>query len=78
MIGNINEEVLHKVKDERNIQYTIKQGRLTALVTSCANCLLEHFTEGKDRRNGKKIQKHEEEELSSYWMILGKRDNTRN
>jgi hypothetical protein len=30
-----NEEVLHNVKEERNILHTIKDGRLTGLVTSC-------------------------------------------
>jgi hypothetical protein len=30
-----NEEVLHRVKEERNIVHTIKEGRRTALVTSC-------------------------------------------
>jgi hypothetical protein len=30
-----NEEVLHRVKEERNILHTIKKERLTGLVTSC-------------------------------------------
>jgi hypothetical protein len=30
-----NEEVLHRVKMERNILRTKKEGRLTGLVTSC-------------------------------------------
>jgi hypothetical protein len=30
-----NEEVLHRVKEERNIVHTIKEERLTGLVTSC-------------------------------------------
>jgi hypothetical protein len=34
--GVRNEEVLHRVKEERNIVHTIKKrGRLTGLVTSC-------------------------------------------
>ena len=31
-----NEEVSHGVKEERSILHTIKEGRLTELVTSCA------------------------------------------
>jgi hypothetical protein len=31
----INEEVLHRVKEDRNIVHTIKDERLTGLVTSC-------------------------------------------
>jgi hypothetical protein len=30
-----NEEVLHRVKEERNIVHTIEEERLTGLVTSC-------------------------------------------
>jgi hypothetical protein len=30
-----NEEVLHRVKKERNILQRVKEGELTALVTSC-------------------------------------------
>jgi hypothetical protein len=31
-----NDEVLQRVKKEKNILQTIKEGRLTGLVTSCA------------------------------------------
>ena len=30
-----NEEVLLRVKEERNIIHTVKEGRLIALITSC-------------------------------------------
>jgi hypothetical protein len=33
--GVKNLEVLHRVKKERNTQLTVKEGRLTGLVTSC-------------------------------------------
>ena len=33
--GVKNSEVLHGVKKERNIPLTVKEGRLTGLVTSC-------------------------------------------
>jgi hypothetical protein len=39
-----NEEVLHRVKEERNIVHTIKR-RLTGLVTSCVRTA--YVTEGK-------------------------------
>jgi hypothetical protein len=39
-----NEEVLHRVKEERNIVHTIKEGRLTALVTSCVGTVFrKHY-----------------------------------
>jgi hypothetical protein len=38
--GVRNEEVLHRVKEERNILHTIKRKRLTGLVTSCAETAL--------------------------------------
>jgi hypothetical protein len=46
-----NEEVLHTVKEDRNIVDS-KQGRLAGLVTLRRNCLLKHFfikgkTEGR-------------------------------
>jgi len=31
----VRDEVLHRVKDERNILHTVKRGRLSGLVISC-------------------------------------------
>ena len=39
-----NEEVLQRVKDERNVLLAVKEGRLTELVT---NCLPKHVIELK-------------------------------
>jgi hypothetical protein len=43
-----NEEVLHRVKEERNILQTIKRrkGKRTAQILS-KNCLLKHVIKGK-------------------------------
>jgi hypothetical protein len=35
-----NEEALYRVKEERNILHTIKEGRLTGLLTSCVETAL--------------------------------------
>lgn len=65
-----NEEILHGFKEERNILLTIKEGRLTALVTLCRNCFRTHALKRKmdvnidvTARRGKKI-------VSSKWMTL--------
>jgi len=44
----LKNEVLHRVKEERNFLQTVKLGRLPGLVTSYVwNCLLQHVIEGK-------------------------------
>jgi hypothetical protein len=35
-----NADVLHRVKEERNILHTVKERRLTGLVTSCIGTAL--------------------------------------
>jgi hypothetical protein len=43
-----NEEVLHRVKEERNILHTIKRRRAKWIgYTLRRNCLLKHIIEGK-------------------------------
>ena len=43
-----NEEVLHRVKEERNILYTVKRRKANSIGhILCRNCLLEHVMEGK-------------------------------
>ena len=43
-----NEEVLHRVKEERNILYTVKRRKANWIGhILCRNCLLEHVMEGK-------------------------------
>jgi hypothetical protein len=41
-----NEEVLHRVKEERNILHTIKRRKANWIVhILCRNCLLKHVIE---------------------------------
>jgi replicative superfamily II helicase len=43
-----NEEVLHRVKVERNILHTIKRRKIDWIGhILCRNCLLKHVVEGK-------------------------------
>jgi hypothetical protein len=43
-----NEEVLHRVKEERNIVHTIKRRKANWIVHILRrNCLLKHVIEGK-------------------------------
>jgi hypothetical protein len=41
------EEVLHRVKKERNILYAIERRKANWIDHICRNCLLKHLTEGK-------------------------------
>jgi hypothetical protein len=43
----VKNEVLHRVKEERNVLHTKKEGRVTGLVVLQGNCLLKHVIEGK-------------------------------
>ena len=56
-----NEEVLHRVKEERNTLYTVKIRKANWIGHFfCRNCLLKHFVERKDRgknRNDGKARK---------------------
>jgi hypothetical protein len=61
-----NEEVIQRVKGERNIQRTIKR-------KNPRNGLLTHVIEGKVERAGRW-----EEDVSSYRVILRKREGTLN
>jgi hypothetical protein len=43
-----NEEVLHRVKEERNILHTVKRRKANYIChILCRNCLLKHVNEGK-------------------------------
>ena len=62
---NSNEEVLHRVKEERNIQrgaYSTKKGTWIGHIL-CKNRLPKHVTEETYQR-----QEDEEEDVNSYWM----------
>jgi hypothetical protein len=63
--GVRNEEVLHRVKEERNILHTVKRrkGKWIGHI-SRRNCLLKRFIERKIGRED------DEEDVSSYWVTL--------
>jgi hypothetical protein len=73
-----NEEVLHRVKEERNILHTIKRRKANWIGNILRrNCLLKHVIEGK--LEGKiQMRDDEGEDVSSYWMTLRKRKDTGN
>ena len=55
-----NEEVIHRVKEERNILHKIKRRKANWIgYTLRSNCLLKHFIEGKseERSYGKTRKK---------------------
>ena len=73
-----NEEVLHRVKEERNILHTMKKGRLIGLVTSCVGSLLKHIIEGKieggievtrRRETRRKLLQRDLQETKEYWKL---------
>jgi hypothetical protein len=73
-----NEEVLHRVKEQRNIVHTIKRRKANWIGHILRrNCLLKHVIEGK--LEGRiEMREDEEEDVSSYWMTLRKREDTGN
>jgi hypothetical protein len=64
-----NEEVLQRVKEERNIVHTIKRRKADWIGhILCRNCFLKHVIEGK--LEGRiEMRDDEEEDVSVYWMI---------
>jgi hypothetical protein len=70
--GVRNEEVLHRVKEDRKILLAIKRRQADWIgQTLRMNFLLGHFIEGKIEAG---IQlSGRREGVSSYWMILRKR-----
>jgi hypothetical protein len=67
-----NEEVLQRVDGERNILRTLKRrkGNWIGHILH-RNCLLKRVLEGKIE-----VKRDEEEDVSSYWMALRKREGT--
>ena len=62
------EEILLKVKEERNILHAIKRRKGTWLGQILRRkCLLKHFIEGNN------VRKDVEEDVCSYWMNLRER-----
>ena len=68
-----NEEVLHAVKEDRNILHTIERMKANLFGHFLRrNCLLKHVIEIY------KGQEDEGEDVSSYWITLRKRVDTGN
>jgi len=68
-----SEEVLQRVMEERNILQTIKRRKANWIGHFLRrNCRLKHVIELY------KGQEDDEEDVSSYWMTLQKRGDTRN
>jgi hypothetical protein len=64
-----NEEVLHRVKEERNIIHTVKRRKADWIgCILCRNCLLKHVIGGKIQ--GRVEMTGRQEDVSSYWMTL--------
>ena len=63
--------MLQRVKKKSNILHTTNEGRSTVLVAACVVIkLLKHVTEKIERRED------DEEDVSSNWKNLTKRENT--
>ena len=74
----INEEVCHRVREERNILYTINKSTANWICDiSTRKCLLERVIEGKI--DGKiKVTGRRGKEVSIYCITLGKGEGTGN
>jgi hypothetical protein len=69
-----NEEVLHRVKEERNILHTIKRRKANWIDHILRkNCLLKYIIVKKDKRKDRNDGEGEQEDVSSYWTTLRKR-----
>jgi len=45
---DVKKEVLHNIKEERNIPHTLKRRKVNGTGhTLCSNCILKHITAGK-------------------------------
>ena len=76
-----NEEILHSVKEDRNILHTAKRKKAYWIGhILCRSCLLKHVIEGKmegrivvEGRRGRR-----QKQLLDDWLNLWKRKDTRN
>jgi hypothetical protein len=70
-----NEEVLHRVKEERNILHTIKRRKANWIGHILRrNCLLKHATEGKIEGTGSRGKRRKQllddlGETRGYWKL---------
>jgi len=71
-----NEEVLFRVKEQRNILHEIRKRKANWIGhTLRRNCLLQRVIEGKIK-GGIKVNEDEEEDVGRYWMTLRKGEDT--
>jgi hypothetical protein len=75
----VRNEVLQRMKEERNILRTIKRrkGNWIGHILR-RNCHLKHTVEGNTERRDRSDGKKKEEDVSNYRMTLGKRQDTGN
>jgi hypothetical protein len=67
-----NEEVLLRVKEQRNILHEISKRKANWIGhILCTNCLLQQVTEGKIK-GGIKVTGRQKEDVVRYWMTLRK------
>ena len=70
-----NEEVLRRVKKERDILHTVKRRKDNWIGQILrGNCLLKHFIEGKIERTGRRGRRRKQlldnlKEKISYWKL---------
>jgi len=74
----VRNESLHKVKEKRDSLHTIKRRKANWIGHILhSNCLLKQVIQGKN--TGKNSRKGGvEEDVSSYWMTLRKREDIMN
>jgi hypothetical protein len=69
---HMKREVLHRVKEERNILYTIKRRKANWVGQIMRrNCLLKHVIEGVIKGTGRQGRRREQ-----LWTALRKREDT--
>ena len=72
-----NEEVLLRVKEQRNILHEISKRKANWIGHILRrNCLLQQVIERKMKEGGWSWQEDEEEDVGSYWMTLRKGEDT--
>jgi hypothetical protein len=71
-----NEEVLLRVKEQRNILHEISKRKATWIGHILRrNCLLQRVIEGRIKW-GIEVTEDEEEDIGSHWMTLRKGEDT--
>jgi hypothetical protein len=71
-----NEEVLLRVKEQRNIRHEIRKRKANWIGHILRrDCLLQRVTEGKIQ-GGIKVTGRQKKDVGSYWMTLMKGEDT--